>query len=104
VIYEKEMPIILPTDVADEIILKQLYVKSDVWEYEDEYRVTKVHGADTIVEFKPSDVAEIIIGASMKESNIKSILNICKCNFPSIPVFQAYVISNTFAIGFDKIN
>ncbi|MDB4920733.1 MAG: hypothetical protein JWQ54_2716 [Mucilaginibacter sp.] len=101
--YEEKLPIILPTDDIYGQMVKQIYTKSKVWEYEDEYRVTKGGAANQIVGFTQKEVAEIIIGASMKESDIKYVVSICKCNFPAIPIFKTIVVPRTFDLGFIQI-
>ena len=103
VIYNEEFPIILPTECPYDQLIKQIYTKSNVWCYEDEYRVIKDPPNQT-VEFTQNEVAEIIVGSGMKESEVKSVISICKCNFPETPIFKAIVIPRTFKLDFKQIN
>ena len=100
--YVNEFPIILPTEDSSEQITKILYSKSKVWSYEQEYRLTKINASDTTVRFTPDEVEEIIIGCSTNDSNTESILNICKCNLPGVPVFKAKQKRQDFKISFEK--
>jgi hypothetical protein len=108
--YEDEMPTIMPTDDLYDQMINQVYTKSKVWAYEDEYRFTKIvrdleqTNKNRVIEFTQNEVAEIIIGASMRESEFKSVISICKCNFPETPIFQTIVVPRTFKLAFKQIN
>jgi len=104
VMYEDELPVILPTEDLYQQLIKQIYTKSTVWSYEDEYRVTKSRASNQTVGFTQNEVAEIIIGSGMKESEAKSVVSICKCNFPEIPIFKTTVVPRTFKLDFKQIN
>jgi hypothetical protein len=103
VIYAKEFPEILPTEDLVQQMVKQTYIKSDMWEYEKEYRLSKFNGANLTIEFPQEAVNEIILGCSMSESDKKSIINIAKCNFPKAKIIQAREIRKTFKLGFEEV-
>ncbi len=103
VIYEKEFPIILPTEDLVQQLVKQTFIKSDMWAYEKEYRLSKFNGANKTIEFPEESVSEIILGCSISESDRKSIVNLTKCNFPKAKILQTKQIGNTFSIGFEEV-
>lgn len=103
VMYTKEFPVVLPTDDTATKIFKQIYTKSSIWKYEDEYRCTKHGGSDQTVKFTVNEVQEIIVGLAMHPSNIESIVRIRDCNFPGVPVFQTKALRNVFKLGFVQI-
>ena len=51
VLYVKEFLTILPTEESTQQLVKQMYIKSDLWAYEKEYRLTKINGADKVIQF-----------------------------------------------------
>jgi hypothetical protein len=103
VIYKKEFPIILPTEDFGQQIVKQTYIKSDIWAYEKEYRLSKFNGANKTIVFPEDSVSEIILGCSISDSDRNAIINVSKCNFPKANIIQVREIKNTFKIGFEQI-
>jgi hypothetical protein len=101
--YATELPIILPTLPAFEQYTKVLYTKLEVWSDEKEYRLTKSGVTNKIVHFYHDEVAEIILGLSMSANDIKSVLNICTCNLPNIPIYKARPKHRDFKLEFDRI-
>lgn len=101
--YVKDIPVILPTENLLCQIIKVLYTKYDTWTYEQEYRLTKIHAANKAVTFTIDEVAEIIIGCSANIADVQSIINICKCNLPGVPIFMAKQKRLDFKLEFEQI-
>ena len=101
--YKAKIPIISPEEEILDQFLKILYTKEIVWEYEQEYRLTKIHAANQVVHFKEDEVKEIILGCSISLEDERSILNICRCNFPSVPILKAVRVPREFKLDFYRI-
>ena len=88
--YYKEMPDIIPTDNfnnnAD--ILIQMTYKNIEWENEMEYRFIKIDKKDRIINFSSEDVAEIVLGYKMQAKQKEEIIDLCKKEFPNVPICQ----------------
>ena len=103
VIYLKDFPEILPTEDLIQQLIKQMYIKSDLWGYEDEYRLSKFEGSNMVVNFSPETLCEVILGCSINKSNKDEIVEITKANFPNAEIYQSKQVRKTFKIKFEKV-
>lgn len=103
VIYEPEFPTILPTEDSIQQLIKQLFIKSSIWEYEQEYRIVKFEAPNKTIKFSDNSVREIILGASITEKNKTAVIDCAKTNFPKAKIFQATPTRNSFSLSFSEI-
>lgn len=106
---ENEYPTIDPLE--DENIMvtgfKQTHTKAFDWEYEQEYRLTKLFfpnvpsNEDRKIPIKDDLFAEIVIGLTTTENSKKEILEIAKSK--SIKVYQTKKVSMKFEIFREQI-
>lgn len=85
--YTQDYPRVTPFESSDKKMIQVFYNKSKDWEYEQEYRMTKLLGYHSkkdefkiqkIYNFSNYDISEVIVGVKTSESNINQILQICK--------------------------
>lgn len=75
VIYERKYPVISPNETNENIITKQLLVKSDRWKYEKEYRLI-VMDKPRLHKIPHIAIAEIYLGVNITSVNEKKILQL----------------------------
>jgi hypothetical protein len=87
-IYSNELPrISLFGGVAD-FHKTLLATKSKVWEYEDEYRITKVHAANKPFIIPKSIIKEVYLGCKMDQEKKNRIIEYLKENIPHCNTFD----------------
>jgi hypothetical protein len=67
----------------------QIMKKADFWDYEIEYRITKMNQPSRIVKITPDIIKEVILGAVMSRVDMDKIINFLKAQMPHVNVFQA---------------
>jgi len=87
--YEKELPYIELNEDYMVFTKKLLCTKSDVWEYELEYRIIRYDFTRKILKITPEAVSEVIFGVMMEYDTKMEILELIKSNFPETKVFEA---------------
>lgn len=75
VIYEKKYPIISPNDSSQDIITKQLLVKSDKWKYEKEYRLISMD-RKRLNKIPYEAIVEIYLGSKISNINERKIMKL----------------------------
>lgn len=74
-------------------ITDALFHKTTDWEYEKEYRVIKIDGADTLRPIKPECISGIIFGKDASSDDINAIKGLCRSKgFDRIRFRQATVV------------
>lgn len=103
VIYDPNYPDIDPLE-EDEVkeLVYTTHYKSKFWEYESEYRMSKIFfpdiptNTDRIVNFPENCIAEVILGLNISAANQREVIAICKAK--NIPVYKASKIPQKFSI------
>jgi len=71
IIYQNDYPLISGQDDGTIQFYKKFFHKSELWSYENEWRISKNHINNRIVKLKPTTIKQIIIGCrtNSKETN-----------------------------------
>jgi len=99
--YSNDFPIVNPLD-DDKFMLLQMLYKAKDWEYEQEYRLTKLFfpnnptDNDRKIILEKDFIEEVILGMLISENDKNEIIKICREK--SIRVFQAHRIPYKFEI------
>lgn len=96
--YTKEIPKCKIFQTDDEFIHRAYFVKSKDWEYEQEYRITKVRSARKIFNFPPRAVKEVIFGCKMTIENKLNLIEFIKLNYPRASVFEMKLSDSNFKL------
>jgi len=85
VIYFDEFPIIHPLEEPIQKMLKQIYFKKKEWNFEEEYRVHKIHpkyinNRKRIYSVPEEAIAEVILGVNMKSQEREDIIKVVNEN------------------------
>lgn len=109
--YQSEYPKVNPLDNGPEITSKVVYVKSKGWDYESEYRMTKLYGFDRnndrfekqkIFSFNDEIIKEVILGLKISDNSRDDILK--ECEKRRLRVYQIEEISGQFILKRSRIN
>ncbi|MBK9013740.1 MAG: DUF2971 domain-containing protein [Saprospiraceae bacterium] len=104
VIYFGELPIIHPLEPPMQKMLKQIYFKEKKWEFEDEFRVHKMHpnqisDEQRILKVPEEALAEIIFGAKMPPETKTEIIEIAKTSCKHAVFKQAVINADSETIS-----
>lgn len=88
VIYETEFPEFGLFDDRGESFVKSTFYKSEIWEYEDEYRIVKNSYSRKVVTLSPDILEEIIFGAKMEQSLRFELLELINDKYPDARVYE----------------
>jgi Protein of unknown function (DUF2971) len=107
VAYKEEYPILLPPKGDDrkaqgEIMTNVMNVKSSVWEYEQEIRMTMFDGPQKAL-FESDLIKEIVIGCKMAPKYQERLLRVATEKYPHASVYRAKLSRGEFALDFDKL-
>jgi hypothetical protein len=104
IVYQKTYPVISGLDEITERFHKKFFYKSDLWAYENEWRISKNHIKDRTIKLKRETINQIIIGCCAGFTQSKSLIKLCKKTFGNnFPIYQAYKNENEFGIAIKQI-
>ena len=90
VLYNDEFPL-MPLFNADiTATIKFLNTKSPHWQYEDEYRLTKIHAANKAYNIPKEAIKEVIIGCNMPADQQAAICDAAEKHTPDAKIFTAH--------------
>ncbi|MFW5983141.1 MAG: DUF2971 domain-containing protein [bacterium] len=102
--YQEEYPIIKGTDDTTFQFYKKFFHKSELWEYEKEWRLSKNHIENRLVKLKKDSIDEIIIGCSADNKQINDIIEKTrKYLLPSTKIYKAEKSEENFELNIDEI-
>jgi hypothetical protein len=106
--YQKEYP---PLLLHDDSRLDMLIIKSDVWSYEEEFRLvcpgfTDISDHPLIMDgnylsFDPTDLKSIIVGCQASEETITAIKTLVQIHTPSVAIRRAKRAPNKYRLVID---
>ncbi len=90
VIYDMKFPKVGLFESGITDIIRLLYTKSPLWDYEDEYRIS-IDRPKTIVTLPASAFKEIVIGCQMPENEKNEIVKLVKEKFKDAKRYEAII-------------
>jgi Protein of unknown function (DUF2971) len=108
VAYAPEYPILLPpvslnkNIINSDIITSILNIKSDIWAYEKEIRMTMFDGPQK-VSFTSTLISEVVLGCKMEPKHQEKMLNLMDGKYPHANVYRAKLHREAFALEFDTL-
>jgi len=104
--YKNEYPIIIPDGnlSIEEYVTEPLKTKSNVWNYEFEYRIIMLGGTKIIAAIPESIITEISLGCRISDINKNEILKIVEEKKFNVPIYQAKKHIEKFELEFEQIN
>jgi Protein of unknown function (DUF2971) len=101
--YTSNWPTIGLFDSVPETLSKLLGTKSELWEYENEYRLLKIHYARRVLILRKETVVEVILGCKMEYKTKESLIKLIAEVYPHARVFEVNLEKNKFKIRLDLI-
>lgn len=80
-------------------ILEILMTKSKDWEYEDEYRLIKVHAPRSVFIYNDSCIKEIIFGCKMTQKNREEIIEVVQSKKSKIKLYECLIDNEEFKLN-----
>ena len=72
-----------------EHIMKFVTTKSSVWSFEEEQRLIFWDHPNTVVQFGPELIAEVILGCRMRDATREQVIDVCRKNLPGVRIYRA---------------
>lgn len=95
VLYGDEIPYFSINDTfPEDLLTKLLFYKSELWKYEDEYRITRIHNPNLTFKFDPACLTGVYFGCKMPYEQIEEIIMILKSKYPWA-TFHQYELDKT---------
>lgn len=85
--YENDFPIISPVEGFSSKWNKIVFSKSNMWDYEIEYRLSKLGKPKSLFTIPKNAITQVIVGYKMPESDIIDIKKIVKHELPETKLF-----------------
>ncbi len=78
IVYQSQYPTITGLDDTTEQFHKKFFYKSDLWSYENEWRLSKNHIENRIIKLDANTINKVIIGCRADFKQTKDIIKTCK--------------------------
>ena len=103
--YQKDYPIIVPGDKlsTEDYMTVPFKTKSDVWEYESEYRIMLLGDTSIMITIPDYLITEITLGCKINEQDRYEIIKLVKEKELNIPIYQSRKHEEMFELVFEKI-
>jgi hypothetical protein len=102
--YQFKYPLISGNDDSSLQFHKKFYYKSNLWEYEQEWRISINHIEKRTVRIKPSTISEIIIGCKMDIKATNQIVKLSKQKLGNnIAIFKAKKSEDNFGLEIEQL-
>jgi len=104
IIYQNEYPLISGLDETTDQFYKKFFHKSELWSYEEEWRISKNHIGKRIIKLNQSTINQIIIGCNTDSKESEQITKLTKKHLGTeIPIFKAIKNTNDFGLTITKM-
>lgn len=78
IVYQNDYPLITANDDTTTQFYKKFFHKSELWKYEEEWRISKNHINNRIIKMKPSTIRQIIIGCRTESKDTRDIIKLTR--------------------------
>ncbi|MDF9801303.1 hypothetical protein OKW21_006612 [Catalinimonas alkaloidigena] len=98
IMYDTNFPQFSLFDDNNENFIKQTFSKSDIWEYEDEYRVLKNGFSRKVVSLQSNVIEEIIFGYKMDQKLKFELLKLIEKQYPEARIYETQLHNSEFEL------
>jgi len=104
IIYQKEYSLISGMDNITAQFYQKFFHKSDMWKYEQEWRISKNHIKNRIIKLHTKTITKVIIGCCTDLQETKNIIRLSKNHLGNnIPIFKASKDENNFGLKLNQL-
>ena len=100
--YVKDYPIINWVNETEKEIRKGFLNKFEDWEYENEWRIVHVFGANTYIDFKPEALTGVVFGCksdiSVKEAVKQLLTTRSQKKMPAVNIYNAFMHESKYEV------
>lgn len=102
--YSDEIPFFsIRESLVEDLLAKLIYLKSDIWHYEDEYRISRIHNSDVAVNFDPEALTGIYFGCKTSMEHIAEIVEIVRHRYPNAKFFKCELNKEYFRLDIEEM-
>lgn len=102
--YEKDIPYISITDVLEgELLEKLIYTKSEIWNYEDEFRLSRIYKADFAAKYDPTALEAVYFGYQMPPEQQIEIIETLKIQKRKVNFYKMELDKTEFKLVAGRI-
>lgn len=101
--YQEELPTKHLQDNVFTFLQRLLFVKSRVWEYEDEYRFVKMGLSNQVIKIPLNAIKEVVLGCRMAFEDKNKVIDIIKKYIPSCEIFDTLLSKTKFELVVNRI-
>ena len=94
--YQNNLPTLNLFDNVFEHFKKLIGTKSKIWEYEDEYRLSKIYSSRKVAVLKKETIVEILLGSKMEQQEKFKLLAFIEQEYPHAKVFDMRLSKTKF--------
>lgn len=104
IVYQSEYPIIYGKDDSTSQFYKKFFHKSNLWSYENEWRISKNHIEKRTIKLNIEAINKLIIGCRVDSKQTKRIIELSKKHLGlDFPIFKASKDENNFELKINQI-
>lgn len=103
VVYYDDYPMISAFDDIEQRFYKKMFSKAKGWDYEEEYRITKMHVKKRIVRITENTFKSIYIGCMANNKKTEAIKSTIKDHLADVEIFKARNEEHRFRLIFERI-
>ncbi|MDO9026718.1 MAG: DUF2971 domain-containing protein [bacterium] len=101
--YSREYPILNPSILTGRDKISNILTKSDVWAYENEYRLILLNGAKLEAEMPENVIKRVILGCQISNKDKGEIISILKEKKENVYLYQSKLLENKYGLEFEQI-
>lgn len=102
--YQEKYPAILGTDDTTVKFYKKFFYKSNLWDYEKEWRLSKNHIEQRLIKLRKKTIGQIIIGCCADREKTNEIISKTrKYLLPTTKIYKAEKSKENFEININEV-
>ncbi len=102
--YQTKYPLISGLDETTEQFHKKFFFKSQLWEYEKEWRISKNHIKNRVIKLRKETINEILIGCRCNAQETDKIIKLTESHLGTeIPIYKANKLEEEFGLRMERI-
>ncbi len=98
--YQEELPVLSLFEDVEAHFEKLIGTKSKIWQYEEEYRLSKIGMAGKTVELQKETIVEVIFGCKMPHEKKVHLIEFLKNEYPHIRTYDTTLSKTHFKLEF----
>jgi len=103
--YKIDYPLISGNDNTDERFKKKFFSKSELWAYEQEWRVSKNHIKHRLVRLRKDTIKEVAIGCRTSDSDTNKIIKLVRNHLEkSVQIFKMEMEESVFGLTMKQLD